>query len=238
MLGIHSGPISCGGLVELTQQIRVVLAGKPWTHAAQLSLAERPVTTLALPEVDACTTLQRHTVADAALERRPARQAFDVRSDVEQVLWPGQSMAGREVLHALIPAAIGTEIDQLLDQHRDMLTRDGRYSCVIGAATVGLVACCARTKQRSAVLEVRFELQRCAKLGARSRGTLLESGLLPMKNGCELRQYEPADDCRSPEVCTLTQSYYRLHDLPASLPLRQAFGNRTHNMRLAMGSHR
>lgn len=130
-------------------------------------------------------------------------------------------MAGREVLHALIPAAIGTEIDELLDQHRHMLTRDRRYTCIIGAATVGLVACRARAKQICAVLGVRFELQRGAKLGARGSGALLESGRLPIER--RLRQSESGEDCRSSEVCTVMQS--QLHDLQGSLPPHTVDGN-------------
>lgn len=55
-----------------------MLAREPWAHAAQFSLAKRSVTALALPEIDAGTELQRRAVTDAALERWPARQAFDV----------------------------------------------------------------------------------------------------------------------------------------------------------------
>ena len=73
-------------------------------------------------------------------------------------------MGRGEILHALIPAAIVSEVDQLLDEHRNMLTCDGGDRPVVSAASVRSVASSTGFEQLCAVFQIRRECQGSAEL--------------------------------------------------------------------------
>src|SRR6185312_2494962 len=76
-----------------------------------------------------------------------------------------------EVLHALIPALLVPEIDQLFEQHRTVLTGDRRYGAIRGTAAAHLVTRRTGPKKLRTVFGIRGQLCRFQKFLSRGRRT-------------------------------------------------------------------
>ena len=75
-----------------------------------------------------------------------------------------------EVLHALIPALLVPEVDQLFEQHGTVLTGDRRYRAIRGTAATRLVTGRTGPEKRRTVFSIRGQLCRFQKFLARGRG--------------------------------------------------------------------
>src|SRR5688572_25625369 len=116
MLDAHPRAHAVSGFLELAQQVEIVLTRKPRPHAALFAESKWAVALRTLTLVDDESFVQGRAVAGATGERRKARQALGIRSDVEQFLRAAQMVLRREVSHPLAPAPIVTEVHELLDQ--------------------------------------------------------------------------------------------------------------------------
>src|SRR4051812_40004640 len=114
------GPPTVDGVVHLPHQISVVLT-RQLRHAAwRASFGDRTMARGALPVEDAAPIVDEFSAANAA--RFGGCHPADVRSDVGDVLWPGEMVLLGRTFHAKVPTFSGTEIDELFDQHAKVLS--------------------------------------------------------------------------------------------------------------------
>jgi hypothetical protein len=151
-----------------------VLAGDPRYDPRVIALRALAVTAAAELRVEARTLPEQLAIS---LTGRPARlEAVDVRRHIGDGLGIAQVMAVREMLHAQIPAAIVPIIDQLLPEHREVLSADAGHLSVGRAAAVGPVTGRAGVEQVRAVIEVRRAAPDLGQLLLGAREGLHEGG--------------------------------------------------------------
>lgn len=194
VLGVHAGAHAGGCFIELVRQVSVMLSRETRSQAPQFAHRERSVTFGAVTVIDDAATLERRAVAATTLERRPARQALGMGSDIQQFLRAIQVVLRGEVPHALVPSPVMAEVHELLDQHRDVLAGYGRDAAVTAAAPVRGVAGRTGREQVGAMLQVRFKFDRRTEFGdGRRRAVRKCSGLDLDRLGPQRKQVGTGD---------------------------------------------
>src|SRR5688500_9662196 len=164
---VHARALAGCGLVELAQQVSIMLAGETRQQRAQVALGQPAMAAFAVAVVDDPPLLPRCAVRRPGGAGRRALEALGISRDVEQVLRARELVPGRGVLHLGVPAAVVTEVHELLHEHRDVLAGDYRYGAVCAAAAVGTVALRASREQYLPARDVRIERDGRAELGDR-----------------------------------------------------------------------
>ena len=146
-------PPAIHGVVELAPQVFVVLPGHPRYRVRVIACGTRSVTRAAAFRV------QRRSGVDilaASLPRGSTRlELMNVGRDVRDRLRIAEMMIVREMLHAQVPAAIVSIVEELFLHHRHVLPADPRHLSIARPAAIGAVAGGAGLEVLSATIEVR-----------------------------------------------------------------------------------
>ena len=158
--------------MHLAQQVSVVLTREPRIASGIVALARSSMTGGA----GACVKPRASTDMLAAAYPRALywRQVVDVGGDIGDILRVTEVVVIRVMLHERVPALVVTEIDQLRDEHAQVLAGDRRNPSVCCPAAVSAVAGGAGDKQMLTVHCVRLHAHDGFKFLASTRGALCD----------------------------------------------------------------
>jgi hypothetical protein len=114
-----------------------MLSGQTSDATLAIPLACRTVTNLATLEVAVDTALQVLTIPNEW--RSSGLKLSDESCNVDEVLWGGEHLHSRHMLHTNIPARGVTIINELSQQHGIVLTRNDRSRALGGACAIDTV---------------------------------------------------------------------------------------------------
>jgi len=161
VLGDHVRAAKVARQADLSNQVRVMLATEARRHAFSAALANGAVAPGAVVKIGSGSRTQGFPITDIPICL--ARQPAHVTSNICKIGQVNEMALVQHLLHALVPTLIFAEIDQLLEDHRVVLSGDGRNRPIGSAGTVRAMTARAGRVQLAAASRVGYALQRRLK---------------------------------------------------------------------------